>query len=176
MSYPASPNGAGAIRVRPDPAQFWAGAAATAVVAALIALVGILVSRWALSIPILAPTGDGAWGNAHTGEYVLLAARAALIAAGLLYLLELGAPAPRVFFGWIVGLATLAAPVAGENGMSLPRFLFFDAIGASLWLLALLTSGRLFGAPCTRPSYAACDELACTWAISGASAIWAART
>jgi hypothetical protein len=111
MSYPASPNGAGAIRVRPDAAQFWAGAAATAVVAALIALVGILVSRWALSIPILAPTGDGAWGNAHTGEYALLAALAALIAAGLLYLLELGAPAPRVFFGWIVGLATLAAVV-----------------------------------------------------------------
>jgi len=111
MSYPGSPNGAGAIRVRPDAAQFWAGAAATAVVAALIALVGILVSRWALGIPILAPTGDGAWGNAHTGEYALLAALAALIAAGLLYLLELGAPAPRVFFGWIVGLATLAAVV-----------------------------------------------------------------
>jgi len=111
MSYPGSPNGAGAIRVRPDAAQFWAGAAATAVVAALIALVGILVSRWALGIPILAPTGDGAWGNAHTGEYALLAALAALVAAGLLYLLELGAPAPRVFFGWIVGLATLAAVV-----------------------------------------------------------------
>ena len=111
MSYPASPNGAGAIRVRPDAAQFWAGAAATAVVAALIALVGILVSRWALGVPILAPAGDGAWGNAHTGEYVLLAALAALIAAGILYLLELGAPAPRVFFGWIVGLATLAAVV-----------------------------------------------------------------
>jgi hypothetical protein len=111
MSYPSSPNGAGAIRVRPDPAQFWAGAAATAVVAALIALVGILVARWALGIPILAPTGDGAWGNAHTGEYVLLAALVALIAAGVLYLLELGAPAPRVFFGWIVGLATLAAVV-----------------------------------------------------------------
>jgi Family of unknown function (DUF6069) len=111
MSYPASPNGAGAIRVRPDAAQFWAGAAATAIVAALIALVGILVVRWALNIPILAPTGDGAWGNAHTGEYVLLAALAALIAAGVLYLLELGAPAPRVFFGWIVGLGTLAAVV-----------------------------------------------------------------
>lgn len=111
MTYNASPNGAGAIRVRPDAAQFWAGAAATAVVAALIALVGILVSRWALNIPILAPTGDGAWGNAHTGEYVLLAALVALVAAAVLYLLELGAPAPRVFFGWIMGLATLAAVV-----------------------------------------------------------------
>ena len=45
MSYPGSPNGAGAISVRPDPAQFWAGAAATAVVAALIALVAYLSMR-----------------------------------------------------------------------------------------------------------------------------------
>ena len=111
MTYPASPNDAGNIRVRPDSAQFWAGAAATAVVAALIALVGILISRWTLNIPILAPAGDGAWGSAHTGEYVLVAALVALVAAALLYLLELGAPAPRVFFGWIMGLATLAVVV-----------------------------------------------------------------
>jgi rhodanese-related sulfurtransferase len=50
-----------------------------------------------------------------------------------------------MFAKFVPGLATLAAPVAGENGMGLSRFLFFDAIGASLWLLALLTGGRLFG-------------------------------
>jgi uncharacterized protein DUF6069 len=111
MSYPASQYDAGDPRVRPDAAQFWAGAAATAVVAALIALVGILICRWTLGIPILAPAGEGAWGNAHTGEYVLLAALVALIAAAVLYLLELGAPAPRVFFAWIMGLATLAVVV-----------------------------------------------------------------
>jgi Family of unknown function (DUF6069) len=104
MTYPASPDD----RVRPDAAQFWAGAAATAVVAALIALVGILVCRWTLNIPILAPAGEGAWGNAHTGEYVLFAALAALVAAGLLYLLVVGTPQPRMFFNWIMGLATVA--------------------------------------------------------------------
>jgi membrane protein DedA with SNARE-associated domain/rhodanese-related sulfurtransferase len=46
---------------------------------------------------------------------------------------------------FVPGLATLAPPVAGENGMSLPRFLFYDAIGAALWVGALLTTGRLFG-------------------------------
>ena len=92
MTYPASPNDARTNRVRPDSAQFWAGAVATAVVAALIALVGILICRWTLGIPILAPAGDGAWGNAHTGEYVLLAALTAIAAAGVLYLLVLGAP------------------------------------------------------------------------------------
>ena len=49
-----------------------------------------------------------------------------------------------MFAKFVPGLATLAAPVAGENGMSLPRFLFFDGIGATLWLLALLTRRQAF--------------------------------
>ena len=84
---------------------------ATAIVAALIALVGILICRWTLNIPILAPAGDGAWGDAHTGEYVLVAALVALVAAGLLYLLVLSTPQPTVFFRWIIGLVTLIAVV-----------------------------------------------------------------
>ena len=111
MACPASPDDARASRVRLDSAQFWAGAVVTAVVAALIALVGILICRWTLGIPILAPAGDGAWGNAHTGEYVLLAALIAVAAAGVLYLLMLGTPQPGMFFDWIMGLATLAAVV-----------------------------------------------------------------
>ena len=94
MTYPASTDGAGRPRFRPDPGRFWAGAVATAIVAALIALVGILICRWTLKIPILAPAGDGAWGDAHTGEYVLVAALVALVAAGLLYLLVLSTPQP----------------------------------------------------------------------------------
>jgi membrane protein DedA with SNARE-associated domain/rhodanese-related sulfurtransferase len=46
---------------------------------------------------------------------------------------------------FVPGLATLAPPVAGQHGMSYAEFLFFDAIGASAWLGALLTVGRLFG-------------------------------
>jgi hypothetical protein len=111
MTYPASPRDAAPNRVRPDSAQFWAGAVATAVVAALIALVGILICRWTLNIPVLAPAGEGAWGNAHTAEYALVAALIAIIAAGLLYLLVLGTPQPTMFFNWIMGLATLAAVV-----------------------------------------------------------------
>jgi hypothetical protein len=111
MTYPASPDDVAPNRVRPDSTQFWAGGVATAVVAALIALVGILVCRWALGIPILAPASDGTWGDAHTGEYVLVAACIALVATGLLYLLVLAAPEPSTFFRWIMGLATLAAVV-----------------------------------------------------------------
>jgi membrane protein DedA with SNARE-associated domain/rhodanese-related sulfurtransferase len=46
---------------------------------------------------------------------------------------------------FIPGLATLAAPVAGQNGMSYPLFLVLDAIGAAIWMTALLLAGRLFG-------------------------------
>src|SRR5580698_10330986 len=111
MTYPASPDDAAPNRVRPDSGQFWAGGVATAVVAALIALVGILVCRWALGIPILAPANDGTWGDAYTGEYVLVAACVALVATGLLYLLVLATPEPGTFFRWIMALATLAAVV-----------------------------------------------------------------
>jgi membrane protein DedA with SNARE-associated domain len=50
-----------------------------------------------------------------------------------------------MFAKFVPGLAMLAAPVAGQNGMGLGPFLFFDTIGATLWLSALLTAGRLFG-------------------------------
>ena len=50
-----------------------------------------------------------------------------------------------MFAKFVPGLATLAAPVAGQNGMAYPSFLFFDAIGAALWLTAILATGRLFG-------------------------------
>jgi membrane protein DedA with SNARE-associated domain/rhodanese-related sulfurtransferase len=46
---------------------------------------------------------------------------------------------------FVPGLATLAPPVAGENGMGFGRFLFFDGIGATLWVGALLAAGRFFG-------------------------------
>jgi membrane protein DedA with SNARE-associated domain/rhodanese-related sulfurtransferase len=50
-----------------------------------------------------------------------------------------------MFAKFVPGLATLAAPVAGQNGMPYLSFLFFDGVGAALWLTALLTGGRLFG-------------------------------
>ena len=96
-------------RSRPgvDAGQLWAGGAATAVVAGLIALVGVLVCRWLFDVPILAPKHDGAYGNAHTTTLILLSALAALVATLLMHLLLLSTPRPTLFFGWIVGLVTV---------------------------------------------------------------------
>jgi membrane protein DedA with SNARE-associated domain/rhodanese-related sulfurtransferase len=46
---------------------------------------------------------------------------------------------------FVPGLATLAPPVAGQNGMPYGEFLFFDGIGATLWVGTLLVAGRFFG-------------------------------
>jgi hypothetical protein len=92
---------------RVDEGRLWSGGVATAVVAALVALVGVLVARWLFNIPLLAPERDGAFGDAHTTAVVLVAAAAALLATGLLNLLLLSTPRPLTFFSWIMGLATV---------------------------------------------------------------------
>jgi hypothetical protein len=94
-----------------DARPLWSGGVATAVVAALIALVGILVSRWLFNISFLSPRREGAWGDASTAGYVFAAVGCALVATALMHLLLLSTPYPRVFFGWIIGLATVVAVV-----------------------------------------------------------------
>jgi membrane protein DedA with SNARE-associated domain/rhodanese-related sulfurtransferase len=50
-----------------------------------------------------------------------------------------------MFAKFVPALATLAPPVAGQNGMAYGAFLFFDTIGGSLWVVTLLLVGRFFG-------------------------------
>jgi len=109
MTAPVAPSGSGS-RTRPkvDPRQLWAGGVATAIVAGLVALVGVLAFRWLFNIPILAPKGDGAYGDANTTNFVLAAAGAALLATALAHLLLVSTPRPLLFFWWIVGPATAA--------------------------------------------------------------------
>jgi hypothetical protein len=94
-----------------EPGPLWAGGVATAVVAALIALVGILVCRWLFDIPILAPQRAGAWGDASTAGYAISAAAIAIVATALMHLLLIATPRPTTFFDWILGLATVVAVV-----------------------------------------------------------------
>lgn len=103
--------------------RLWSGGVATAVVAALIVVVGVVIARGILGIPVLAPKAAGDLGTSSTTVYAVFAAACALAATGLLHLLLLGAPEPMAFFGWIVGLAdvvavaepfTQAAPLSGK--------------------------------------------------------------
>jgi hypothetical protein len=96
---------------RPDAQRLWAAGGATAVVAALAALVGILIARGLAHVAILAPQGDGAWGDASTWAYVVLSAVCGLVATGLLHFLLVTTPRAGQFFGWIMGLLTVVAMV-----------------------------------------------------------------
>ena len=110
MTAPTSPYGRNE-RSRPkvEARQLWSGGIATAIVAGLIALAGVLLSRWLFNIPLLSPRADGTYGDVHTTGFVLAAAGAALVATALAYLLLLSTPRPMIFFAWIVGLATVVA-------------------------------------------------------------------
>jgi hypothetical protein len=89
-----------------DAGRLWAGGVATAVVAALTAIVGLLIARGVFNVTVLEPKGQGVWGNASTVTYALVAALAALLATALMHLLSLAVPAPGAFFGWIMVLLT----------------------------------------------------------------------
>lgn len=91
--------------------KLWSGGGVVAIVAALVAIVGILIARGLVGVAILAPKGDGVWGNANTATYALLSALAALVATGLMHVLLLATPRPARFFGWIMVLLTLIAVV-----------------------------------------------------------------
>jgi Family of unknown function (DUF6069) len=97
---------------RVDAARLWAGGVAAALVAAGVAVVGLLIARGIFDTTVLIPDADGGLVNANTWRYALAAAVAALVATALMHLLLLYAPSPRTFFAWIVGLATAAAVVA----------------------------------------------------------------
>jgi hypothetical protein len=117
--------------------RLWTGGVATAVVAALVAVVGVLIARGLLDVPVLAPTEEGMLGNANTARLALVAAGAALAATGLMHLLLLFIPRPWQFFTWIMSLVTLAAMLApfatdAEIATKVATAAIFLAIGVAI--------------------------------------------
>src|SRR5271156_6741934 len=50
-----------------------------------------------------------------------------------------------LFAKFVPGLSTVAAPIAGQTGMSYPRFLAFDMAGSLIWGETFILAGRFFG-------------------------------
>ncbi|MEU6154478.1 DUF6069 family protein [Actinosynnema sp. NPDC047251] len=94
-----------------SPGLLWADGTATAFVAGLLAVAGILFARGALDIAVLAPTGDAVGGTAGTVGYAVVAAAAALAATGLLQLMLATTPDAVHFFTRIVQLLAVIAAV-----------------------------------------------------------------
>ncbi len=53
-------------------------------------------------------------------------------------------PRGLIFARFVPGFRTFAAPMSGISGLSLPRFLLFDGIGALLWSATAVTLGMFF--------------------------------
>lgn len=94
-----------------DARRLWAGGVATAVVAALIGVVGILVIRGVLNIYVLAPASKGRWESTSALEYAGSAFIGALLATALMHVLLVTTPRPRLFFGWIMLLVAVIVGV-----------------------------------------------------------------
>jgi Family of unknown function (DUF6069) len=91
-----------------DEVRLWTGGVMAAVVAALMAAVGLLLARGIADVPVLVQR-QGELVNASLWWYAGAAALGALVATGLLTVLLLWAPRPYLFFGWIMGLAIAIA-------------------------------------------------------------------
>jgi hypothetical protein len=142
MTRPIGPDdGPPQTRTVVDARTLWAGGVATAIVAALVALVGVVVCRWLFNIPLLSPESQGTYGDAHTTDVVIVAAAAALLATGLAHLLLTAAPRPMTFFTWIVALITLllvlfpfstSAPISQKLATAAVTLVIGFAIGSLL--------------------------------------------
>ncbi|QIJ61000.1 DUF6069 family protein [Streptomyces sp. JB150] len=130
---------------RLDAVRLWAGGVMTAGVAGLTTVAAVLLVRGTLAIPVFAPRGAGATGDASTGLLVAGAAVAALAATALLHLLILSTPQPARFFGWIIALVTMAmtllpfrtgAPMDAKVGSAVVYLATGAAIGSLLSAVA----------------------------------------
>jgi hypothetical protein len=91
-----------------DAGRLWSGGIMAGVVAAGVAVVGLLFARGILNIPVLVER-KGHLVNASSWWYAGVAFLAAVAATAVLHGLLAGAPQPYRFFSWILGLAVAIA-------------------------------------------------------------------
>lgn len=124
-----------------DSRSLWTGGAATAVVAALVAVVGVLIVRGVFGLPILAPGNtDGAIDYVGAIWLTVFAVVGSLLATALAHVLLLLAPRPMAYFGWIEGLVTVAFviwpyTVRVSGTVQFANAVLYLAIGAAIGTL-----------------------------------------
>lgn len=147
-------------RPRPqvDVGRLRAGGLATSIVAALVAIVGILLVRGVLKVPVLAPTASGVWGSASTLTYAIAAFLFGVLATGLMFLLLRTTPTPFNYFGWIIGLVTAVAVVmpftlGSELAAKVATAVINAFIGAAVGQLSVSAARRsiVYASPAPEP-------------------------
>lgn len=107
-SISGQPRGA---RVTVDAARLWGGGLATALVAALVAVVGVLIAQGVFDVKLVRPALLLDVANRFAVDYALTAFLLGLVATAIAHGLALVTPRPRLFFSWIIGLATVVGVV-----------------------------------------------------------------
>ena len=123
--------------------RLWAGGAATAVVAALAAIVMVLLAHGLFEVPVLAPRGMGASESVDATAYALGSAVVALAATALLHLLLISTPRAKSFFIRIMLLLTLIAAVVPLSLDAVPGAQL--ATTAGNLVVGLVITGTLSG-------------------------------
>lgn len=128
-----------------DARRLWAGGFATALVAALIAVVGVLIATGLFGFDVIAPRGFSA---SEAVNYAVAAAAAAFLATGLIHVLIAAVPRPFSYFHWIMGLAIVVVtllPFASSQVLStkVATALINLVTGAAIASLTSGTAARL---------------------------------
>ncbi len=131
--------------------RYAGGALAAILVCALIAWVLHYVLTDLIGLTVLSPpdvlgTSDGSTSG-QRGAYALDAALITVVAAIVLALLALGAPRPRLFFGWLVVLLLIVAVTlpftrVAEPGDAVATAVLHLVVIAAIWSLLGGVAGR----------------------------------
>lgn len=96
-------------RVQVDSQRLWTGGVVSAIVAAGVAAIGLFIARGLLHVPVFLPQHNHTVVDADGVWLGLAGFLAGIIATAILHALMIATPRPRQFFGWIIGLAMVAA-------------------------------------------------------------------
>lgn len=86
--------------------KLWTGGVAAALIEALLAVVGFLVVKNILRMPILGVAPSGNTYSPTMAGYAFAGAVAAILATAVMHLLLVGTPRPLFYFGWVGALCT----------------------------------------------------------------------
>ena len=134
--------------------RLWAGGIATALLAALAVLAGVLITRGVLGISLLVPQTASNYGNSATADARLDAGPGSQPRTA--HLLLLGTPRPYAFFAWITALADViaaAAPFTQPAPLASKVFTAIINIVVGVAVISLLSGvGRSAARPVDVPS------------------------
>jgi hypothetical protein len=121
-----------------DQVRFWVGSAITAVVAALVGVVGLIVAHGIIHVPVMFGSGT-ALSPLNATMYGLAAAGIALGAAGLFDGMLHVAPRPVTYYSWLIALITvLAALLPFTTTATLHSQLVLGAMNAAVGVIIMI--------------------------------------